>query len=390
MKDIGCLKAKGTNLIRLAMSFGVIFLISRSAVLIAQSAKDQMLQPVASFGKSMAIGLSVTSDNRVFVAFPNYDGGGQYALMEVVKDKLKPYPDRSWNTKSQAIDRKDHFLRIQDLFVDSEDDLWVLDSKPAPAGDIFKSDKSNQKTGVFALIKINTKTNKVERVYDFKGLNKSVSALNDVRVDPQRQIAYLSDPGQAAIVTLDLVTGRIRTLLAKSDYTLADNITLVYDGQKMIDQKGHPFSSNVNGIALTHDGKYLYFKPINKVELFRIETGYLRDTTISEQQLAAKVENAGRVGITHGLIADKTGNIYLTSSEQYAITYITPEGRLKVLVKDKNLLWPDSMGIGGDGYLYISCSQLQKLPTWNHGQDRRQYPYKAYRIKLPAHSNGTK
>lgn len=384
MKDKTYLNAKSSNLIRLILTICIIPVISNVAAQFRQTHHIPKLETVASFGKSMAIGLSVTSNNRVFVSFPNYDGDGHYGLAEIINGKLRPYPDLSWNRKTSKKENKNHFLRIQDLFVDSQDFLWVLDSKPAPAGDIFKSGGAKQNSGVFTLIKINTKTNKVEKTYDFPDLDKSISALNDVRVDPGKRVAYLSDPGQAALVILDLVTGRSRTVLSKSGFTLADTITLVYDGQKMIDQKGRPFSSNVNGIAMTHDGKYLYFKPINKENLFRIETRYLRDKAMSEQVLEAKVEIAGKVGITHGLIADKAGNIYLTTSEGYSISYLTQEGQLKVLVKNKNLLWPDSMGIGGNGYLYISCSQLQKLPAWNHGQDRTQYPYRAYRVKLPS------
>jgi len=373
---------QGSLILRSLILFNLLCILS-PYVLQAQVHKASTVEPIASFGKNMAIGLSVTSGNRVFVSFPNYDGAGQNALMEIKNGALVPYPDTIWNTKGQAMDKTTRFVRIQDLFVDNEDNLWVLDSKPAPGGDIFKSASSQQKTGYFALIKINTKTNKVEQVFDFHGLGKAHSALNDVRVDNKQHIAYLSDPGLAAIVVLNLKTTRLRTVLAKSAFTLADDITLKFDGKAMVDQKGHPFSSNVNGIALTYDGTYFYFKPINKQTLFRIATKYLRDSSLSEKALESKVENMGDVGITHGLIADKAGNIYLTNSELYSIRYLTPEGKIKVLVKDKHLLWPDSMGIGGDGYLYISCSQLQKLPAWNQGVDKTRYPYTAYRIKLP-------
>ena len=347
----------------------------------AQPKDRPKLETVAAFGKNMAIGLSVSATDRLFVSFPNFDGAGEYALTEVVNGKLYPYPDKIWNIKGRA--EEGHFFRIQDLFVDDQDNLWVLDSKPAPGGDLFKTGDLRQKAGLFALFKINLKTNKVEKTYTFPDIDKSVSALNDVRVDPARDIAYLSDPGQAAIVVLDLVSGKSRTVLAKSGFTSADPIVLKYDGNEMRDKNGRPFSSNVNGIALTHDGKYFYFKPINKEDLFRIETRYLRDIALSEKDLEARVEDVGKVGVVHGLIADKAGNIYLTTSEKYAISYLTPKGQLKVLVSDRNLIWPDSMGIGGDGYLYVSCSQLQQLPHWNNGKDRTQYPYRAYRVKLP-------
>lgn len=372
------MKMKRLIQVMACVTIGAVSLTGRGK---AQDSGGQALQTVAEFGRSMAIGLSVNSANRLFVSFPNYDGDGKYALAEVVKDTLKAYPNEAWNLEQS--DNKNHFVRLQDLFVDDQDNLWVLDSKPAPGGDIFKAGDPKQKAGRFSLIKINTKTDQVEKIYNFPDLDKSVSALNDVRVDTKRQVAYLSDPGQAAIVVLNLRSGRSRTVLSRTSFTLADNIVLRYGGQEMKDQKGLPFSSNVNGIALTHDGQYLYFKPINQESLFRVDTRFLRDASLSEKALETKVEDMGKVGVTHGLIADGAGNIYLTTSEAYSISYLTPDGQLKVLVKDKKLLWPDSMGIGKDGYLYVSCSQLQLLPAWNKGKNRTQYPYRAYRVQLP-------
>src|SRR5690606_34816833 len=73
--------------------------------------QDKGLIEVAAFGKSMAIGLSVTSDNRVFVAFPGYNGNGKLALAEEKNGKLYPYPDLAWNTKKGNY--REHFLRVQ-------------------------------------------------------------------------------------------------------------------------------------------------------------------------------------------------------------------------------------------------------------------------------------
>ena len=363
------------------MKLKLIYIFSfLSSFMFAQTENtDQELIPFAEFGKEMVIGLSVNSQNRVFVSFPNYDGNGSLALAEEKNGKLAAYPNPEWNVKKEY---NTSFLRVQDIYVDKEDNLWVLDSKPAASGNIF-ADGSGNNEGKFKLVKISTKTNQPEKVYHFKGLDFSKSALNDVRIDLEKNLAYLSDPGQAAIVVLDLKTDEARTALAKTKFTLADNRILKYDGVEMKDKNGKPFVSHVNGIALTHDFKYFYFKPINKENLFRIETQYLAEKNLSEKELQSKVEDMGKVGVTHGLIADKDGNIYLTTSETHSISYLTPNGELKVLVKDQRLHWPDSLGIGSDGYLYFSDSQLQLLPQWNNGIDRTAYPYTAYKVKLP-------
>src|SRR5699024_4698774 len=125
------------------------------------------------------------------------------------------------------------------------------------------------------------------------------------------------------------------------------------------------------------------FKPINKKELFRIETQYLVNPSLTDEELETYVETFSGVGITHGLLADKKGNVFLTTSESHSISYITPEGRIRTLVSDPRLIWPDSLGIGPDGYLYFSCAQIQRLPQWNHGEDKTDYPYQLYKIKLP-------
>ncbi|SFW51430.1 Major royal jelly protein [Sinomicrobium oceani] len=337
------------------------------------------LETVATFGKSMAIGLTVTSDNRIFVAFPDYNGDGKYTLTEQKDGKVIAYPDKKWNTRSGG---KDHFLRVQDLYADAEDNLWVLDSKPASQGSVF-GDKTEDTEGHFKLVKINTGKDRVERVYAFEDLDKSISGLNDVRVDIQKNMAYLSDPGQAAIVVLDLNTGKTRSVLRKTAFTTADAIVLNYRGREMRDSGGRPFSSHVNGIALTKDFRYFYFKPINKKNLYRIETRYLADPELPDTELRRNVEDMGAVGITHGLVADSRGNIFLTTSESYSITYRSPDGKLHTLVRDSRLLWPDSLGTGTDEYLYFTCAQLQRLPQWNEGEDRTEYPYAMYRVKLP-------
>jgi len=344
-----------------------------------RSLENRKLVQVAEFGHSMAIGLSVNTENRIFVSFPNYNGVGNLALAEIIDGSLHPYPDTEWNTKG---DYGHHFLRVQDIYVDAQDFLWVLDSKPGSAGNIF-GDGQGEAQGLFKLVKINTKTDKVEDTFLFEDLDKSTSALNDVRIDVDKQLAYLSDPGQAAIIVLDLQSKTSRSVLAQTSYTLADKITLEYDSIKMQDKDGKPFSSNINSIALTRDYKYFYFKPINKQNLYRIETRYLADQELTDDDLATKVEDRGEVGITHGMIADGKGNIFFASSENYNISYIDADGRLKTLIEDPNLLWPDSFGIGPDGYLYFTCAQMQRLPQWNGGQDKTEYPYKAFKVKLP-------
>lgn len=364
----------------LVFVFTVFCMISITSI--AQTTyHDEKLIPVVELGEYRAIGLAVSSDNRLFLSFPRRGGAYQYGLAEVVDGKTIPYPDRAWNEDGE---RGQSFVSLQDLYIDELDKLWVLDSKPSAGGSIFGDKGGEVEDGYFKLLKIDLQSDEVERIYTFEDLDLKKSGLNDVRIDNDKGLAYFSDPGQAAIVVMDLESGNTRKVLEQSPFTRADpNIVLRYEGRDMRSQDGRPFSSNVNGIALTKDFRYFYFKPINKAELYRIETIHLADASLSEEELLSKVEDRGKVGVTHGLEVDIKGNVFLTTSLDYSVKYLSPDGTLHTLVQDDRLLWPDSFGIGSDGYLYFSCAQLQLDAQWNDGVDRSVLPFTVYKVKLP-------
>ncbi len=369
---------------RLLFSFLFFHIFFLNIMAQVNNSTSPQLEVAVDLGPFRPIGVSVTSSNRLFVSFPKQTKNFQYALTEIIDGKPVPYPGIEWN--KTGIENS-HFVNVQDIFVDAQDNLWVLDSKPSSAGSIFGDDEKPSQ-GQFKLLKIDTKRDQIERIYSFDDLDKTKSGLNDMRIDGKKNLAYLSDPGQAAIIVLDLKTGKSRKALAGSRFTLADpEVILSYDGKDMRNENGKPFSSNVNGIALSHDFRYLYFKPINQTHLYCIATEFLADSTLTKQDLEAKVEDKGQVGITHGLLSDMNGNIYLTSSIDYSIKYLSPDGKLHTLVQDRRILWPDSMGIGEDGYLYFSCAQLFKDPQWNKGIDEVELPYYIFKIKLPNSKN---
>lgn len=369
---------------RLLFSFLLFHIFFLNMMAQDNNSTSPQLEVAVDLGPYRPIGVSLTSSNRLFVSFPKQTTNFQYALTEIIDGKPVPYPDSEWN--KTGIENS-HFVNVQDIFVDAQDNLWVLDSKPSSAGSIFGNDEKPTQ-GQFKLLKIDTKKDQIERIYSFDDLDKTKSGLNDMRIDGKKNLAYLSDPGQAAIIVLDLKTGKSRKALAGSRFTLADpEVILSYDDNDMRNENGKPFSSNVNGIALSHDFQYLYFKPINQTNLYCIATEFLADSTLTKQELDAKVEDKGEVGITHGLLSDINGNIYLTSSIDYSIKYLSPDGKLHTLVRDPRILWPDSMGIGEDGYLYFSCAQLFKDPQWNKGINKVELPYYVFKVKLPKSEN---
>ena len=329
---------------------------------------------VAQFGKYQPIGVAVSKSGRIFVTFPRRQPY-KYGVAEIVAGERRPYPDAAWNGYD-SLQPQRHFMNAQAVIADDAGYLWILDpSNPGETATVAEGVK---------LLKIALTTNKVERIYRFEDLPREQGTLNDVRIDNRRQLAYLSDPKLSAIVVLDLNSGKSRLVLKGHTVTKADpEFKLYLDGKEVVDQDGKPFSSNINGIALTLDGRYFYFRAINQTKLYRIATQYLANVTLPDSALAAHVEQIGETGVSHGMLADAQGNVFLSDSPEKAIRYVTPDGRLETLVRDGRLVWPDTYAIGPDGYLYVTASQMNRLPKYNNGEDKVDYPFRLYKIKLP-------
>lgn len=337
------------------------------------------LEEVAQLGRHQPIGVGVSHKGRIFLTFPkkknDRDYEYNYGLVELVKGQRIPYPNALWNQwdSTQAATR---FVNVQAAVVDADDNLWVLDpSNPDDQSPVIDGIK---------LLRINLTTNKIERIYRFEDLPRERTALNDVRIDTRRQLAYLSDPVLAALVVLDLRTGKSRLVLQGANSTTTEpGFVLRLDGKEVRDKTNKPFSSNVNGIALTHDFKYFYYRAINQTKLYRIEAEYLANPALPPVELASHVEVVGETGVSHGMLADAAGNIYLSDSPNYAIRRVTPAGRFELVTKDPRLSWPDTFALGPDGYLYLTATQINRAPKWNGGESKVDYPFRLYRLKLP-------
>lgn len=339
-----------------------------------EPAESPKLLEVAQFGRYQPIGVAINKSGRIFVTFPRREPY-EFGLTEIVNGQRQPYPDKEWN-RYDSLQPQNHFLNVQALHDDANNMLWVLDAaNPGEEATIAAGVK---------LMKINLENNKTEHIYRFEDLPKEHGALNDVRIDLQRGLAYLSDPKLTAIIVLDLKTGKSRIVLKKDKSVKADpDYKLYLDGKAVVDEIKKPFSSNVNGIALTTDFKFLYYRAINQTKLYRIATEYLANSALSDSELSSHVELIGETGVSHGMIADSKGNVFTTDSPNKAIRYVTPDGKFETLVRDKRLIWPDSFAIGPDGFLYVTASQINRTKKYNHGEDKVEYPFRLYKIRLP-------
>jgi sugar lactone lactonase YvrE len=184
-------------------------------------------------------------------------------------------------------------------------------------------------------------------------------------------------------VVLDTDSGKARMVLRREAPALADpNHPFVVGGGEL-QRNGKPMKGNADGIALSPDRQWLYFKPLSDTKLYRIRTADLRDALLSGADVEKKVEDLGtNFTASDGMIFDKKGNLYLSDMEHDAIVRLTPGLKLEVLAHDKRLIWPDTFAWSPEGWLYVSCSQIQNMPWSHNGRSTRTTPYAIYKLKV--------
>jgi sugar lactone lactonase YvrE len=354
------------------------FLFAGLALLVdsARAAASQ-LETYATFGDQQVTGVTVSKSGRVFVCFPYWSDNHAMAVAEVGENgKSLPYPSEHWNALDGA--PNSHFICVQSVFVDPEDNLWVLD----PA-----SIKQKGVTpGGAKLVKIDLRKNDVVDTILFDGsIAPEKSYLNDVRIDPGKHFAFITDSGLGAIVVVDLNTRKARRVLTDSPSTKAEpDLLLKIQGVPLINETtGKPVQVNSDGIALDPANGRLYFQALTGHTLYRIKISDLEDDTLDEKALGERVERFASVPAADGL-AFRGDAIFFTAIEEDAIVRIDLRTReTTTVVKDEVLRWPDTLSFDPRGVLFITCSQIHLTPRFNHGLNRVVPPFTLYQIVVP-------
>ncbi|MCE4225966.1 hypothetical protein HCU64_19635, partial [Methylobacterium sp. C25] len=292
--------------------------------------------------------------------------------------KLVAYPDDEWNSwrnaKKDEVDPKNHFVCVQSVVADGQDRLWVVDAAAPAMGAVVKD-------GV-KLVGIDLKTNKVVKTIPFDTSTvMQASYINDVRISPDGKTAFLTDSGaEGALIVVDIDSGSAKRVLSGHTTTMPDkSVTVTYDGKPLRRPDGRGVEFSADGIALSPDGKTLYWQAIKGKTLYGIPTDALTGWAtasfvpelLSDKTLGSKIITVGENGPADGLlIAKKDGRMYVSSPQDNAVKVRDLAGTnsgLTTLVQDPQLRWPDTFSEGPDGTVYVTTSHIQDSADYNPG-----------------------
>lgn len=359
---------------------------SAKAAALPQTQTTGELEQVASFTGPMPTGVTVSQNGRIFVNFPRWGDPVASTVAEVVKGQAVPYP----NAEITALDLKnaaETFVSVQSVVVDPDNRLWVLDTGSVNFAPVVE--------GGPKLVGIDLATNKIFKTIRFpRDVVLPTTYLNDVRFDLSRGesgVAYItdsSDSGPNGLIVVDLASGTSRRLLNNHPSTRAvRNFLPFVEGrplmQRVPNEPPQYLGLGSDGIALSSDGSRLYYCPLASRRLYSVSTDALLGATTSAR-VAATVRDEGMKPASDGLESDAEGRIYATAYEHNAIVRLKLDGLYETVVSDPRMLWPDTMSLAGDGYLYFTANQLHRQPNYHNGEDLRKKPYSLFRTKVDA------
>jgi len=351
-----------------------------------------ILEPVAYFNGAMPTGVTVSHKGRIFVNFPKWGDDVQFTVAEIKNGQAIAYPNDAIN-RTDPNDHAKALVSVQSVVIDPADRLWILDT----GSPLFKPTKY----GGPKMVCVDLNNDQIIKQILFpQDVALSTTYLNDVRFDLRRGkegMAFITDSAQKGpngIIVVDLASGDSWRKLNDHSSTKAEDLQTflpIVEGRPFLEaqpdgsaKQGAGMGSD--GIAISADGKRLYYCPLGSRKLYSVDTDSLADRSIDDQKVSSTVIDEGdRGGASDGLESDSAGYIYSTNYEHNAILRRRDHGDIwERVVHDPRLLWPDTLSLALDGYLYVTANQLHRQARYQKGKDLRRKPYTLFRTQINA------
>ncbi len=341
-------------------------------------ADNPALIRVAASEHAILNGVAVTPTGRVFSSFPRWMHGPTPCIGEAMPDgSFKIFPGNEWNEWHDGMSVTDHFVNVHSLHADPDNFLWVVDDGAAHHQPHLPDAPK--------IVKIDLGTNRIVRVYPINAVAAPPKAvLGHMRVLGKH--GFITESFHNAIIVLDQETGATRRVLEGLPQTRADtSIVPMIDGREFRRANGQVPTVHMDLLELSNDGRWLYFTSLFGPLLCRIETRYLTDTDISDAQRIAHVEEVGRIPPCAGVTIARNGTIYFSAFTENAILMMGEDRKLKTLVADPRISFPNELDVGPDGYLYFPASQIHRLPGFDKDDKSNvKTPWEVIKVKISA------
>lgn len=356
----------------------------------AGASRSPTLETVATFGDDFRlVGIGVTRGGRVFATAPASIARSRYSVVEVDlhTGKLLPFPDGDWNRYKPGKSGERQWISAQALWVDERDRLWVLDSSLPSVDQRMQPPK---------LVQFDLDPREMMRTYTFEQAVTPSDSINDVRIDLTHGYAFISNAGnQGGILVTRLSNGQSRLVLAGDRSSVSDPREHLMFGDRVARKPdGSVLVLQTDGIALSPQRDWLYYRPLTDHHYWRVPTAALVDETLAPQALSQRVQDLGEHALTGGLLMGGDGTLYGGDLEHRTVVAfkVVERGGKATLVQrtlvnePQRVSWADGFALQNNE-LYFADSHLHEL-NFSNGYPRKGR-FTIFRVKLPPHAPGT-
>ena len=327
---------------------------------------ESSLQEVLSY--RLPIGnVAVSNSGRVFfTVHPEARPRGN-KLLEFVDGASVPFPDGATQTRL--------FDTILGVVIDRFDRLWTIDHG-----------NHGLRSARLLAFDINTGELLLNQKFD-KDIAPRGSFLQDIQVSADGRTVVIADASfwrkRPALIVYDVETATARRILDSHPSVSAENY-LIQSRDRVMSFMGGIVSlrGGVDGIALGEE--WLYFGALSGSALYRIRLDDIRDPSIPDSQVAARVERVADKPLSDGFSIDTDGRVYITDVEHNAIFRLDENSGLRTLVRSDRIRWPDALSFGPGGWLYVADSALSDVVLQSKEHIKSKGPYSIFRVQLDA------
>lgn len=316
------------------------------------------------YKKVLMQGAKVDAQGNIYVSTARWGGREVPAtLSKLVRKgnewKLQPFPSRAMND----IGNPKGLKAVLGFEIDRRGVMWILDQghvAGAPSG-----------PGDEKLIGWDLKANKEIARYEFSEADsdRKCSFLNDVAVDNDAGVVYISDSGifcsplKGGLIVYDIKAGKARRVLSAPEWVNDEAYTFKIHGRDVLkakDGQPNPMKTGADGIALSGDKRTLYWTNLTGNRLLALPTALIRDVSKSEAEIAKAVQVVATLpSNTDGMTADRQNNLYMTALGLNGIMKRDAKtGAVTTYVQHDDISWPDTLAWGPKGALYLVSNRL--------------------------------
>lgn len=309
---------------------------------------------------------AVSATGRIFYTIHPESNPDYPKLYEWVVGKPVAWPP--------GVDQQTLFATPLGIKIDGQNRLWLID----PA---------NHGLGQPKLLALDLATGATVHTFDFpRDIAPTGSFLQDLNISPDGRFVYIADVGfwakRPAIVVYDTAARKARRVLNRQASVYPENFLIRNPIRDMSYFGGIlQMKSGVDGIAVSRDGRWLYYAAMNHDTLYRLPAAVLNDFSTLESDIEAKIEAVGKKPLNDGIATDADGNVFVTDIEHSAVLELAPDGKLTTVVKDKRIRWADGLAFGPDGWLYLADSAIPEIILQSATHHAAAAPYHIWRFK---------